>query len=805
MAWINIEHYHIQPSWGRTASGTANFELCNISDASKAFVFNTCNRRSAIGNADGVSNYVDADDVSCLLRIVDENTLEVKILQGGMGATNRRPIFFETWEYIGPIGGDNEFVVIGQYEVELDQIEETTVSVSGVSDYSKCVPFVSAITHTYGEDGADGLTAIAYLTDDSTLKVIRGAGANDKTVVSISLVEFTGANWTVRQAQAQSADDSGEISLPSSVGDWENAFIYHQFKANSANHVDDSISDTSAVYYQDDNVMDKVYWEFSANHADSVGDAIHYVYVVENPDITVYRDESSSNSRLYIDYFDALQTRPAKNIASMMISKYTSGTGTAYPRGWSGAIYTGKYARTWCLYEGNTVKTVAQLIQFGDDVYQPSDDTYEGSVLLNTNIDNYWPMQGNFFDIGSGEWANNFTTLDVCEFVDKDSEASAFGCRSQTQTLKVAGGTDEGMSASIQYMLMCNSPCSNFNDKTQRTLGGWFSLSKIQELYTAIYKEGGGANNIAFLVGFGNMLMAQVDQSTVETKYVQVYSDFPLGANRPYHVALVFEAQNDVKLYIDGKLQQRSFNNPYDTDVHPSHTGPQVIGIDGSIDSGGPDVQYYTPESLFISNWFNTSSIIPEEDIRFYLVEHGLPSLVEIPSGTAADMQDSLDTIAGTFLSDYPLGVRVNPCSDREDLSLVCDNITVHDSMTYHIQWLGSGTLVWKNSNGSNFSISSSLYGGEVVFLNPVMIKVYVYNAKTGVGIPDAAVYFVELDRYEITDSAGKVSFYEFLNQGDSLTVRIRKATNSPYYKPYKIQLEIPNGDIDITAPLIPD
>jgi len=91
------------------------------------------------------------------------------------------------------------------------------------------------------------------------------------------------------------------------------------------------------------------------------------------------------------------------------------------------------------------------------------------------------------------------------------------------------------------------------------------------------------------------------------------------------------------------------------------------------------------------------------------------------------------------------------------------------------------------------------------LFLNPSSVSVRVYDARTGNAVSGASVYFPELDRYETTDSNGEVSFVEFLNAGETMTVRVRKATTPPYYKPYKIQLEIPNGDVNITAPLIPD
>jgi hypothetical protein len=793
-------------TWNITTGGVyTNNTLTGITDSSKAFIFNTCNRRTSSGTSDGVAVTLDADELGAGLKLLDDKTVEFTIMQGNTSGNNKRQLGFEIWEYTGPDGGANEFKVLGQYKVDLESVESASVTVSGVTNMDKCVCFINGITHNQGADAVDGLTAIAYLTDSTTMKVVRGAGANDSTYVWVTLVEFTGSNWSVIKASVQSGNDSGTITLPSSVTDWDNAFIYHQFKANSANHVDDAIADTSAVYYQDDNVLNEVYWAFHSDHVDSVGDSIHYVYVLENPNITVYREESTSNVNDYIDYFTTLSPKPSPNETSMMVSRYTSGTGTATPRGFSYSFYSGKHARTWCVYAGNTVREVVQLIHMGTENYAQDTTTYLGKVLETLPIDSFWTYDGNFIDYGSCEYAYNYHNLSICELTTPDDDDAAFTCRGQTHCLKISGGTGETMSGNLTYMLLSNSPKANFGTKTKRTLGGWFSLSKIQELFACIYKEGGGANNIAFLIGFGNMIMGQVDQSTGGVKYVQTYGDFPLSARRPYHVALVFEAQQDVKLYVDGILQERSFNNPYDKDYHPSHTGPIVYGLDGAIDSGGPDVEYYAPERCYYSGWFNVADVLTEEEIRFNLVEYGLPALVELAEDTAANMQTDLDQYAGLDFPDYPLEIRIPKPTDSEDLVLTANGQVMHERATYHIQWLGTGTLTIKNTNGANISKYSSLFGGTVNIMNSVHVMVKVYDIATNENIEDARIYFEELGRYETSDANGEVDFYEFINSGSTLTIRIRKGSSAPYYKPYKTSGIIDGDTIRFNVGLVKD
>jgi len=60
-------------------------------------------------------------------------------------------------------------------------------------------------------------------------------------------------------------------------------------------------------------------------------------------------------------------------------------------------------------------------------------------------------------------------------------------------------------------------------------------------------------NNIYVIVGFGNVLLANIADSNASPVFkVQTFSDFKLSINRTYHVAVKFIGASEFSLFIDG-------------------------------------------------------------------------------------------------------------------------------------------------------------------------------------------------------------------------------------------------------------
>jgi len=804
-SFINIKHYLFD--FKKTYGNPVRLDcLDGITDHRKTFIFNNCNRRTATSSMEGLSVSTNANDLGLYLRLESETMLEV--YNPHLDNYNMWRASFETWEYTGPDGGDNEFIVRGYHEETLDGVETATVDVSSmnINDYTKVVPIINGIVSDRTNDAADSITAIAYMTDNDTLVIKRGAGDTGITGVGVVLVEFTGSNWTIRQGSETSGADNGLITLDSPVNDWENAFIIHQFKANSAANVDDAIADTSAIYYPytTDGEMQKVRWWFHSDHVDSVGDSIHYMYVIENPEIKVYRKRDTQNLSTFMFMDFELDPKPHPDETSFMVSRYSSGSGVAYPRGWVGAYYGERLTALHVSYGGNTIISETQLISFGSEVVDKSTKTYKMAILNNVPIKNYWTFQNSYRDFGLGE---TFYVGTANPPYDYGFTESGFKTRTHSYNFFIDGNN----STSTQYVAGCNLAFGNWDKHEKRSIGGWIMIDSIQKFQVILYKEGGGANNIAFLLGFGNKLMIQVDQSTNPPDYVQVYSDFSLKENRPYHILLTFDAVGDgAKLYIDGKEQTNTYGNPWSDDNLASHTGPVTIGTDSAIDVGGPDLSFYTPTKAYYSDWVNTDVIINDDYIKFYLVEHGLPALVELPVDEEnGETQAELDNYSGQTLEDYPLAFRIpapkltSKIGHPRDLTLEADNIIIPEETTYDIQWLGTRKLTWKNKNGSNIRRISSLFGGEVEIINQVEIIITTIDARTGGSVGNVHIYIPDIDYYGETDANGHLQFYEYVP--DTIIIKARKASSEPFYKPAKTVLQI-NGDSNsIVIPMIED
>ena len=83
--------------------------------------------------------------------------------------------------------------------------------------------------------------------------------------------------------------------------------------------------------------------------------------------------------------------------------------------------------------------------------------------------------------------------------------------------------------------------------------------------------------------------------------------------------------------------------------------------------------------------------------------------------------QAGLDALAGTVRGNTPLAVLVNVAGT---ISLSADNITFDPLCSIHVQYNGSGTLSWTNTNGANASIGSVTGGGAINFINPATLTI---------------------------------------------------------------------------------
>jgi len=360
-------------------------------------------------------------------------------------------------------------------------------------------------------------------------------------------------------------------------------------------------------------------------------------------------------------------------------------------------------------------------------------------VVRSLSPDHYWPLQNSYDD---DQGVNDMTT-DI-------SDGGAF-----VTTPKLADGDTHSwrVDAVTDRRGCADSSSMNIGTPQQeRTMGGWIQLGGIQQSLGAIYKEGGGVKNFAFLTGLGNAIMAQ--QADTGDDNVQAYGDIKLTPNRPYHICFrmtYLENPQEFRFFIDGEEQGITEGNPLTSagDHMDNHSGDINWGDpDSNLEMGGTDVAFAGQELCYYAHWATWSDNSPTgalhktNDIRDDLFRRGAPPDTIIEAGTHAAMQTDLDGSADSVIPDWPLGIRVeSPSSGGADLELVADNVTFNSRCTLQLEWRGTGTLTWVNENGSNL-VAGKAYasnGGTITIIEapPVLVNV---KTVAGVNIQSARV-----------------------------------------------------------------
>lgn len=355
------------------AGGTATLGSSVLSTSS-AFAINTNNRRMHGGRADLDTGNLEVDDMSGGLYLSDTSTLQFDRISTSADFDMR--FSWEVWEYVGDSGGNNEFIVRGTYQLTLNAAESITQAVSNISNIDDCVPYITGILSDETVDGADTATAIAWMSGTGTLNVKRGSGSNNTVQVYVTVVEYTGSNWSVKHGRQEgSGTDSGTVTLVDDadgttsgggdVSNWDNALIIHQYKANALDGVDDALADTSAVLYPGSSTTE-VDWLFNADHVDSASAGSREEFMVHvlchsGMSVNRYTDTQSLTGVMNVSITSGDLTD--LSVSAVEVTRITSGTGTAYGRGWVNARITSTTnVELWVHRSGNTIETRIQVV-----------------------------------------------------------------------------------------------------------------------------------------------------------------------------------------------------------------------------------------------------------------------------------------------------------------------------------------------------------------------------------------------------------------------------------------------------------
>jgi hypothetical protein len=355
----------------------------------------------------------------------------------------------------------------------------------------------------------------------------------------------------------------------------------------------------------------------------------------------------------------------------------------------------------------------------------------------------YWRLQNTYTDTGS----------------------STSGLRNMTNTITGGGGamttTEICENTTHSWRLSSLTAAREIADVgdmnggtvNERTFCGWIMLGGVQKSASVIYKEGGGVQNLCFLLALGNTLTAQMADS-VAGNNVQAFGDFKLTPNRPYHICYRYsytESPKEFRLFIDGDEQTSTDGNPITGTNFSSHSGDCGWGDpDGNLETGGTDIAYAGQADCYYAAWAHWAEndnggnvpLNKTTEIRDKLFRRGALPNETITTGTQAAMQTQLDALADSEIPDWPLGLRIEDKTGGGDLELEADNITFSSRCTLELEWRATGVLTWVQRNGSSLD-SSKIYtplGGTVTIVNSVPVVVTVKDVATGAVIEGARV-----------------------------------------------------------------
>ena len=337
-----------------------------------------------------------------------------------------------------------------------------------------------------------------------------------------------------------------------------------------------------------------------------------------------------------------------------------------------------------------------------------------------------------------------------------------------------------------------------------RQIGGWFMCSDYVKCPTSIYKEGGGVNNIAILMGFGNIPEAQVADK--DDFYVQRIRYEPLKPNKRYHLFVRFSGTNydaDIDFFINGrKAEQRIVDLEIQKTTLASHGGDCVWGkSDVSLNMGSVAVSFGLDQEQYYSCWISESSKYLTDEEIFELFEYGA-----IPEVIATSQDDILNYVIGRDFEDAGIAIRYDVSGD-DIISL--DRVNFDKNTSIHLQYTGTGTLEVYLTPRVNLNQDrcTTPNNGTIIFKKLLNLKVYVYDLETKQPIEGARVFAKDKntsDVYvnDVTNADGYVDTDLYLDIDFIAEIEgwVRKGSSEPYYKEAKYSTIVDNDDVIVNV-----
>jgi thrombospondin type 3 repeat protein len=301
-----------------------------VSNITKAFVRITNSQHTGAGRDFGNGGTQNSDDVTATIRFDAVNQITIHRI----GTANNTRVCWEIVEYIGPGGGDNEFIVRDQnIHTFATTGTNETLNFAGAVATSDLVGFVTGVANpnTGRTEYYTGLVTLEF-DDASTLRLRRGDASGNAVQVSYAVVDFIGASWTIQRVEHAytNAGIPESVSLVTPINT-ANAFVHTQKRNLAGQNGLDEFG--HQVWFPNGNQADFQLCSTATVPASNTSVA----WVISNPRMTVSHTNGTrvknAAPNVEPDFFN-VNIPAVSNLlhTSLFVNNDCTGGGTAFPR-----------------------------------------------------------------------------------------------------------------------------------------------------------------------------------------------------------------------------------------------------------------------------------------------------------------------------------------------------------------------------------------------------------------------------------------------------------------------------------------
>lgn len=356
------------------ASGSTYTLTTDVGSVANAFVRKITSTDKATGR---VGSTGSLSPVNAHTGVEISGTDELSFYKGN---SNSQKVVGEVWRYAGDAGGANEFIVRGSYAITVTG-SSATQAVAGLVNRNNAVPIFNGISTTISSTSDyEEATFGVHINSSGEIVASRNNNTNGTIVVYVTVVEFTGSNWSVGHGVSASHDTSIEtVTLNTDstgtggstfdVGDWSTAMIIDASMEGDTGET--GLADVTAVI-KPAVATTAVTFSVTEQDASARNDGTGYIHVIQHDDLDVNRRENTNLSEGNNSYTTSAawpvgaSTTSDLDQLSMEWFVGSSGTGAAHARGRLTARITAPTGtiQNWVHRSGNNIRAYYGVVDF---------------------------------------------------------------------------------------------------------------------------------------------------------------------------------------------------------------------------------------------------------------------------------------------------------------------------------------------------------------------------------------------------------------------------------------------------------